>query len=119
LTWTAAARTVTDNTWTNVRPENIQQIGGELAIKWEDGTESFVKLELMRRHCPCASCHGETDVMGNVYKGPVKPYAANAFTLLRLNNVGGYAINPVWADAHSTGIYSFDYLKRLGEMNES
>jgi len=27
--------------------------------------------------------------------------------------VGGYAIQPVWADGHATGIYSFDYLRRI------
>ena len=42
-----------------MRPENIQQIGDELAIKWDDGSESFVPLEKMRRNCPCASCHGD------------------------------------------------------------
>ena len=98
-----------------MRAENIQQIGEELAIKWDDGSESFISLEFLRRHCPCASCHGETDVMGNVYKGPDRPFTANSFKLVRLNTVGGYAINPVWADAHSTGIYSYEYLKRLGD----
>jgi DUF971 family protein len=98
-----------------VRPLDIQLIGEELAIKWEDGSESYVKLETMRRRCPCASCHGETDVMGNVYKGPDRPYTANSFKLARLNSVGGYAIQPVWADGHSTGIYSYEYLKRLAE----
>src|SRR5262252_4920092 len=32
-----------------VRPKDIQQIGQELAIKWEDGSESFVPLEKLRR----------------------------------------------------------------------
>jgi DUF971 family protein len=27
--------------------------------------------------------------------------------------VGGYAIQPVWADGHATGIFSFDYLRRV------
>jgi len=97
-----------------MRPENIQQIGQELAIKWDDGSESFVSLEKMRRSCPCASCHGETDVLGNVYKGPERPLGANAFKLVRLNNVGGYALNPLWGDGHSTGLYSFELLKQLG-----
>jgi DUF971 family protein len=103
-----------DKDYNKVRPENIQQIGSELAIKWDDGSESFFTLEAMRRACPCAGCHGETDVMGNVYKGPDRPLTENSFKLIRINNVGGYAINPVWADGHSTGIYSFEYLKRLG-----
>lgn len=97
----------------SMRPENIQQIGGELAIKWDDGSETFVSIEKMRRQCPCASCHGETDVLGNVYKGPHRELGASSFRLVRLNNVGGYALNPVWGDGHSTGLYSFDYLKSL------
>ncbi len=96
-----------------MRPLDIQQIGAELAIRWEDNTESYIPLEKMRRHCPCAGCKGEIDVMGNLYKAPDKPLTPSAFQLLRLNNVGGYAISPVWADGHSTGIYSYDYLKRL------
>jgi DUF971 family protein len=103
-----------DRDYNKVRPENIQQIGSELAIRWDDGSESFFTLEAMRRACPCAACHGETDVMGNVYKGPDRPLTGNSFKLVRINNVGGYAINPVWGDGHSTGIYSFEILKRLG-----
>jgi DUF971 family protein len=97
-----------------MRPLDVQPIGDQLAIKWDDGTESFVSLEKMRRHCPCASCAGETDIMGNVYKGPNRPLGPNAFKLVRISNVGGYAISPYWADGHSTGHYSYDYLKRLG-----
>lgn len=99
-----------------MRPEDIQQVADQLAIKWDDGSESFVPLESMRRHCPCASCHGETDILGNVYKGPERQLSGAAFKLVRLNNVGGYALNPVWGDGHSTGIFSFEYLKRLGEL---
>lgn len=99
-----------------MRPVDIQQIGRELAIKWDDGTESFVALETLRRRCPCAGCKGETDVMGNVYRAPEQPLAAQAFELRHLGNVGGYAIQPVWGDGHSTGLYSFDYLKRVAEQ---
>jgi DUF971 family protein len=99
-----------------MKPLDIQQIGEQLAIKWEDGTESYFTLETMRRHCPCASCHGEADILGNVYKGPDKPFSPNAFKLSRLNNVGGYAVNPVWGDGHQTGIYSYDYLGKLGQL---
>ena len=38
-----------------MRPADIQVIGDQLAIKWDDGTETFLSLEKMRRHCPCAS----------------------------------------------------------------
>jgi DUF971 family protein len=98
-----------------MKPMDIQVIGTELAIKWDDGKESFLKLEALRRHCPCAGCKGEVDIMGNLYKNPDKPYAPAAFQLLRIANVGGYAIQPIWADGHASGLFSFDYLRLVAE----
>jgi DUF971 family protein len=95
-----------------MRPLDIQQIGNELAVKWDDGGESFIPLEKLRRACPCAGCKGETDIMGNVYKNPGQKLSPLAFQLKRIVSVGGYAIQPTWADGHATGIFSFDYLKR-------
>jgi DUF971 family protein len=51
--------------------------------------------------------------MGNVYKNPEQPLTPKAFELIRFIPVGGYAIQPVWADGHNTGIYSFEYLRRV------
>ena len=96
-----------------MQPLDLQTIGNELAIKWDDGQESFIPLEALRRHCPCAGCKGEMDIMGNLYKNPEQPLTPRAFELVRLARVGGYAIQPVWADGHGTGIYSFEYLRHL------
>ena len=94
-------------------PVDVQQIGENLAIKWHDGAESFISLENLRRACPCAGCKGEIDVMGKLYKGPEQPLSPKAFHLIRLDKVGTYALQPVWADGHATGIYSFDYLRKV------
>lgn len=101
-----------------MRPLDIQRIGQELGIKWDDGTESFIALTKLRQHCPCAGCKGEVDIMGNLYKNPDRPLSAKAFELVRFERVGGYAIQPVWADGHSTGIFSFEYLNELGKLSE-
>lgn len=101
-----------------MRPADIQQIGEELAIKWEDGTESYIRLETLRRSCPCAGCKGEMDVMGNIYKGQDKPLSPLAFQLQRLARVGSYAVQPIWGDGHSSGIFSFDYLRRVAGCPE-
>jgi len=98
-----------------MRPVDIQPIGAELAVKWDDGTETFIALEKLRRACPCAGCKGEMDIMGNVYRAPDKPYGPTAFQLVRVAFVGGYAVQPLWGDGHSTGLYSFDYLRRVAE----
>ena len=96
-----------------VRLTDVQPIGNELALKWDDGAESFVALEKLRRACPCAGCKGEKDIMGNLYIGPEKPLRADSFRLKGIAHVGGYAIQPQWADGHSTGLYSFEMLKHL------
>ena len=98
-----------------MRLMDVQQIGGELAVKWDDGTESFVALEKLRRACPCAGCQGEVDIMGQLHKGPERPLAPTAFELKDVVMVGGYAIQPTWRDGHASGLFSFDYLKRLAD----
>ncbi len=98
-----------------MRPIDIQTIGPELAVKWDDGSESFIALEKLRRHCPGAGCKGEMDIMGHLYKSPDKPLTPTAFQLERISLVGGYAVQPLWGDGHGTGLYSFDYLKRVAE----
>ncbi len=96
-----------------MRPLDIQPIGNELAVKWADGAEDFIPLEKLRRACPCAGCKGEVDILGQLHINPMKPYAANAFVLVSISSVGGYAVQPMWADGHNTGIFSFDYLQRV------
>jgi DUF971 family protein len=99
-----------------IEPTNVQQIGDELAIAWNDRTESFLKLEPLRRACPCAACGGEPDVLGDVLRPDVS-YTEKSFQLNGFDLVGGYALQPHWGDGHSTGIYSFTYLRRLGQAS--
>ncbi len=100
-----------------MRPVDIQQIGSEVAVKWEDGGESFIPLEKLRRACPCAGCRGEVDILGQLHKGPEVALPPAAFELARFTSVGGYAIQPVWGDGHASGLFSFDYLKRVAEAS--
>lgn len=96
-----------------MRPVDVQQIGSELAVKWDDGSESYVPLEKLRRGCPCAGCKGEVDVLGQLHKGPQAVLTAAAFKLTRIDHVGGYALQPVWADGHATGLFTYDYVRAL------
>jgi DUF971 family protein len=98
-----------------MRPLDLQQVGSELAVKWDDGREDFIALEKLRRACPCAGCQGERDVMGQLHKAADQPLSAASFQLRKLAMVGGYAIQPVWGDGHSSGLFSFDYLRRVAE----
>jgi DUF971 family protein len=95
-----------------IETKNIQVIGNELAIQWNDGTETYFQLEMLRRACPCALCGGEPDVLGNISR-PNVIYTDSSFELIGWELIGGYAFQPRWGDGHSTGLYSFQYLRRL------
>lgn len=97
----------------HLEPKQIQVIGDELAIRWADEGETYLRLEFLRRCCPCAACGGEPDVLGNVLR-PEVTYSNASFQLRGWEMVGGYALQPRWADGHGTGIYSYQYLRRLG-----
>ncbi|MFV0338162.1 MAG: gamma-butyrobetaine hydroxylase-like domain-containing protein [Chthoniobacterales bacterium] len=100
------------------RAAAAQKIGNELAIAWEDGSESFFELERLRRYCPCASCGGEPDVLGRVIR-PHNEYTPASFDLIAFEVVGGYALQPTWGDGHRSGIYSWNYLKRLSQIDDA
>jgi DUF971 family protein len=97
--------------------EDMTVIGGELALRWSDGVETYVGLELLRRRCPCARCAGEKDLFGNVFKGDCE-LGPQSFQLKRCTVVGGYGIQPEWMDGHGSGIYTFSYLRSLNPNAE-
>jgi DUF971 family protein len=76
-----------------------------LVVQWDDGHVSTYPLDYLRSWCPCAGCQGhaaQTRYLDRVGE-----------QLEHLSGVGNYAVTPVWADGHSTGIYSFRLLRGL------
>jgi DUF971 family protein len=95
-----------------MRPSHVDVINNILSIAWDDGHESYFDGEPLRRACPCAVCKGETNIMVE-YKPAPPQYGPASFQLMTWQYVGGYALAIQWGDGHSSGIYSFDYLRRL------
>ena len=96
----------------HLQPKTAEIIGTELAILWNDGLETYISLDVLRRACPCASCGGEPNILGQVVR-PVVRYHTNSFEMRSLNWVGGYALQPIWLDGHDSGLYSYSLLKQL------
>ncbi len=93
-------------------PVNLQLIGDEIAIAWDDGTESYFSSERLRAASPSASNLGERDIFGNQYGGGGSKQFPGV-TVLGWERVGNYAIRFDFSDGHRTGLYSFDYLRAL------
>jgi DUF971 family protein len=94
---------------------NSTVINRHLALQFSNSVEVFLAFDYLRRACPCAACQGEPDALGRVYR-PKLTYHDKAFDLQKIELIGGYALQLFWADGHSTGIYSFQYLINLESM---
>ena len=100
-----------------IKPENIIIMENNIAIRWVDGSESFIDNKIMREKCPCANCSGESDVFGNIYKrNTTQSKKSNQYIINRYMDIGHYAIRIIWQDGHNAGIYSFNFLKTLGDQ---
>lgn len=93
-------------------PINVQLVGQEVAIAWDDGTESYYLGEKLRAASPSASNMGERDILGNQYGGD-GPKQFPGVTVTGWERVGNYALRFDFSDGHRTGLYSFDYLRAL------
>jgi DUF971 family protein len=80
-----------------------------LLIEWPDGHQSRFDFEDLRAACPCAACRDESK--GGHHRSDRAPRPPEATHLLRVVPVGRYAIGLGWGDGHSTGIYSWEYLR--------
>ncbi|MDA9317465.1 DUF971 domain-containing protein [Puniceicoccaceae bacterium] len=95
-----------------MRPKDVQLIGTDLAIVWEDSSESYFPPDFLRAHSPSAQNIGEKDIFGNQYGGE-GPKEFNGVTIKSWEFQGNYAIRPIFNDGHGSGLFSWEYLKDL------
>ena len=93
-------------------PSNIQLIGNEVAIVWNDGAETYYPMEFLRAASPSAANIGERDILGNQYGGD-GPKKFPGVSVTGWEQVGNYALRFDFSDGHRTGLYSYDYLRDL------
>lgn len=90
--------------------------GEGVVVEWRDGHQSRYTFPYLREHCPCATCRDRRaqgqSVVGSRVRGDLPLYQEPA-RALRAEPVGHYAVRFDFSDAHGTGIYSFEYLRRI------
>lgn len=98
-----------------IEPREIKQEGDAgLRVTWGDDHVSHYRAPSLRRACPCAQCVNEWTGQRVLKPETISP----DLTITDLSIVGRYALNFRWSDGHETGIYSFRYLRELGEQGE-
>lgn len=79
-----------------------------LRVLWDDDAMCDYPFSYLRGWCPCAVCQGHGGERRFVEEVEDPQLAS-------IDMVGNYAVNPTWADGHETGIYTFEYLRSLGD----
>lgn len=79
---------------------------GQLVIDWPDGHHSEYALADVRAACPCAECRSRR-------RDPDQAVPTVSSEVKGMQYVGNYAIQFVWGDGHSFGIYPWELLRRM------
>jgi len=87
-----------------------------LDIAWGDGVKAELPVRYLRKHCPCAGCQGERDLLGRTLMPIVKTTHDGPIEATGAELVGNYAMRIRWSDGHDAGIYTFQYLRELAEL---
>lgn len=82
-------------------------------LKFSDGLEFDITAKELRDNCPCASCKGEEVLLHKYEPIEKQPVTKEGYMLEKIEPVGSYAIKLIWKDGHDTGIYSWDFLRKL------
>lgn len=91
----------------------VEESDSEISITWSDDTETRYNAVELRRACPCASCINEWTGEKILNDSSI----ADDLNFSHITIVGRYALNFHFKDKHETGIYSFEYLRKLSDKN--
>jgi len=96
-------------------PKTIQLHASDntLVIEWADGHRSLYPYQYLRDRCPCATCLDADEPPPPWETGPLPMYGSGPLKPQKAEVVGRYALQIYWSDGHSSGIYTFDYLRDL------
>jgi DUF971 family protein len=97
--------------------------GAGVDIVWSDGHASHYDFAYLRERCPCAMCNDERTKKAEFAASGAPPMPVMAPSALPMfkpkakaraaHAVGNYALQIDFSDGHSTGIYSYDYLRTV------
>ncbi len=108
------------------KPKDVKihvKSGAGVDITWADGHASHFDFPFLRENCPCATCNDERGKKEVAIEFPMKsspllPMYKPKARAQGATQVGNYAIQINFNDGHSTGIFSYEYLRTLCPCEE-
>lgn len=91
----------------------VHQQSRVLEIAFDDGARFRIPFELMRVYSPSA------EVMGHGPGQETLQTGKREVGITGLEPVGHYAVRPEFTDGHASGLFSWDYLYKLGSQQDA
>ncbi len=90
----------------------VHQQSRALEIEFDDGCTFRIPFELMRIYSPSAEVQGHGPGQETLQTGK------RDVVITDIDPVGHYAVKPTFSDGHDTGLFTWDYLYRLGSKQD-
>ena len=90
----------------------VSNQGKLLEVTYEDGHGYDLTAELLRVESPSAEVQGHSAAEKRTVGGKLN------VKIKDVEPVGNYAVRLIFDDGHDTGLYTWDYLERVGSAQE-
>jgi len=101
-----------------IQPTKLELVdANRLRIHWSDGQVRDYAFRELRDACPCATCREKRNappppatMLPVISEADMRPLRITA-----MKPVGSYAYSIDFSDGHSTGIYTLESLREMGQ----
>lgn len=90
-------------------PSHIDVNADRLLIEWPDGGKNEYPAPYLRGLCQCANCVSEVTGELLLNRKTISP----ELKITAAEPMGNYAVSVAFSDFHKTGIYSYEYLRKM------
>lgn len=94
-------------------PSNIRALQADqtLEVAWPDGRVDRLPYRTIRSQCPCAGCRDEWTGQRILDPASIR----SDLKLIGMENIGTYAVQFAWNDGHSSGLFTWETLRSIGD----
>ena len=91
----------------------LKQDRRSLAVRFDDGVGHELSAEMLRVLSPSAEVQGHSPEQRKTIGGK------KDVSIAAVDPVGNYAVRLTFDDGHNTGLFTWSYLRKLGDERES
>ena len=88
----------------------------KLTVEWADGHTSEFSLFGLRKNCPCVTCRGGHELMGQFEPELFLVEPTRIYKITSAEPIGNHALKIVWDDGHNAGMFRWGLLRYMDDV---